>query len=394
MASKCCATKLIYRYLPPEEAGFRARWWGPDAGPHLNPRDWAGPTDFSGHPLPTANAPLIDVVNSSGNVNDSNSGAEAARYGIISGYFFLPQAGFVRDNNQNTGELGYVLLGDCCGGPLVEGPGGNDTNTVTADRGLLDPTFRKAGWHCLYSPHSDQSAFSGVDLEFSVDGENDWTDVQRIQPELPEVECIEIPSCQEIPEGWQRKPLANCCEPKFTPPVDVEVPLASTIIPVPDNEVDTAIRTGQIGTSSEFALADHNHPIRRQENPGDPVVTMGGNFVELQSLILDRGSDEESYWWRFRVRVSQVAGTGWGWVQFPTIAGFQQPVFMEVGGYMNPSVAVQDDDGAFGASPRGPFMGYPIHHWSSTNRLYGGYFRRDNDVTSLYVNTVVKYTRI
>jgi len=245
----------------------------------------------------------------------------------------------------------------------------------------------------VYSPQSDQSAFGGLDLEVSTDGGGSWSDVTVQQPELPGVECQEISVCDPIPEGWQLKPLQECCEPKYSPSGDVEPPALSTLIPIADNEVDTAIRTGLAGTTGEFSDAGHNHPIRRQENPGDLVLAAGGTFVILNPLILDRGSDEESYWWRFRVQVSQVAGNNWGWVQVPTIAGFQQPIFSEVSGYLNPSVVIQGDDGSFGATPRGPWMGYPIHHWSSTNRLYGGMFRREVDITSLYVNFVARYTR-
>jgi len=62
-------TRLIYRYEPAAEPGLRARWWGPDAGPHTNPDDWAGPADFNGFPLPVATAPDFDVVSNSSNVN-------------------------------------------------------------------------------------------------------------------------------------------------------------------------------------------------------------------------------------------------------------------------------------------------------------------------------------
>lgn len=44
-------------------------------------------------------------------------------------------------------------------------------------------------------------------------------------------------------------------------------PSAATSIPIADNETDADIRTGQLGTSDDYARADHNHPIRRQSNP-------------------------------------------------------------------------------------------------------------------------------
>lgn len=171
--------------------------------------------------------------------------------------------------------------------------------------------------------------------------------------------------------------------------------LPATTAPIPDNEVDTAIRTGQVGTSTLYARADHNHPIRRQANPGDPVITVSGGTLN-QSIILDRFSDEESYSYRFRVLVSQTAGTGWAFITIPTKAGFQQPMFSEVNGYRSQSIAPQDDDtgnsNGFGASPRGPYMGENPVHWSSTNRLYLPYFRRDNAFVT-YVGFVVTYVR-
>ena len=169
----------------------------------------------------------------------------------------------------------------------------------------------------------------------------------------------------------------------------------ATTIPIADNEVDTAIRTGQVGTSTLYARADHNHPIRRQANPGDPVVTVTGATLN-QSVILDRFSDEESYSYRFRVLVSQAAGIGWGFIAVPTKAGFQQPKFSEVNGYRSQSVAPQDDDtgngNGFGASPRGPYMGENPTHWSSTNRLYLPHYRRDNAFVT-YVGFIVTYVR-
>ena len=166
----------------------------------------------------------------------------------------------------------------------------------------------------------------------------------------------------------------------------------ATTAPIADNEADAAIRTGQVGTSALYARADHNHPIRRQANPGDPVITVSGSFELQANLILDRWSDEESFSYAFRTLVNQPAGNGWGWINVPNIAGFQRPRITGIGSYRFSSTAVQDDDGSFGASPRGPFMAKEAHHWSSTQRIYGAYFRRDNDFRA-YIEYVVEYTR-
>lgn len=179
------------------------------------------------------------------------------------------------------------------------------------------------------------------------------------------------------------------------PPVIPFIPPAANAIPIADNEADAAIRTGQVGTSTDYAREDHNHPIRRQANPGDPVITVSG-ATSTQQIILDRFSDEESYSYRFRVLVTQSAGVSWGIITIPSKAGFQQPKISEIGGYRTASNAPQDDDtgngNGFGASPRGPYMGENPSHWSSTNRLYMPHYRRDN-AFSTYVGFTVTYVR-
>jgi len=181
--------------------------------------------------------------------------------------------------------------------------------------------------------------------------------------------------------------------------IDASLPSPSNAIPVPDNELDTAIRTGSAGTSLDYARADHNHPIRRQANPGDIVLTAGGNAVITgATLIFDRWSRQEDYIYSTRTQVSQVAGNGWGWIDVPAIAGWQQPKITGIGTYRNDSQAPQTDDGTGtsldGASPRGPVMSAEVHHWSSTTRLYFAYFRRDEAITSMFVEAVVEYIRI
>jgi len=130
------------------------------------------------------------------------------------------------------------------------------------------------------------------------------------------------------------------------------------------------------------------------------TTTMGGTFVETQAtIILDTWEERDVFGnlmavtFATRTRVSQVAGNNWGWINIPTVAGFKQPQISAVGNYRNQSISPQDDDGVQGASPRGPYMGKEIFHWSSTNRLYGGHFRRDNDIGSMFVQANVRYVR-
>lgn len=194
------------------------------------------------------------------------------------------------------------------------------------------------------------------------------------------------------PDAWER-----VCKHVADTSIHQPAAMPATTIPIPDNEADAAIRTGQVGTSALYARADHNHPIRRQASPGDPVITASGTMQLQQNLILDRRSTEESYEFAFRTLALQPTGNGWGWLNIPFIAGYQRPRITGVGSYRPNTSAIQADDvignGREGASPRGPFMGGEVHHWSSTQRIYGGYFRRDNDFRA-YIEYVVEYIRL
>ena len=102
-------TKTVYRYKPVEEPGLNWRWWGAEAGPHLDPLEWSGPADFNGFPLPVVAGPDDEGISNSTNVNDNSNVGAAMRYGVIDGWVWIPAAAMVRDNNNNTGELGMVL---------------------------------------------------------------------------------------------------------------------------------------------------------------------------------------------------------------------------------------------------------------------------------------------
>lgn len=165
-----------------------------------------------------------------------------------------------------------------------------------------------------------------------------------------------------------------------------------------NESVGSWIRAGNVGTSLRYAREDHQHPIVRIPNPGDPIVTLTGTATLNAQVILDRESTEEWYAYKIRVHVTNtLAGSNWVYVTIPTIAGFQQPMITGIGNYRNSTSQLQDDDnsgaGGEGASPRGPYMGKEWHEWSSTSRLYFGYFRRDNALQSNYLEFWVKYIR-
>ena len=183
------------------------------------------------------------------------------------------------------------------------------------------------------------------------------------------------------------------------------IPVPSNLIPIADDEADAAIRTGIAGTSLDYARADHNHPIRRQGNPGDPVLTLtvsGTAGATLgQVVILDRESDEESYAYKFRALINHVAGNGWDLLNIPTIAGFQQPEIYAIGTYRSQTLTPQIDNNTpgnlsavlQGAAPVGPYMGKEAHEWSSTRRIYHGFYRREVAYSS-YTEFWVRYTRL
>lgn len=406
MAKKpCCRDRAVYRYEPAVPGMEWELWCGDDAAPHGNVSDiWNGATGAHVNGAPSFSGTHPDNTWSDNLLNPCGSGRAQTR---AKTWVQIPAGGgFLRDNNNNTGERGAVYFGQCCGTlDLIQE---TTVNTPAADRVLLDPTAVSEGWLCVIVLLADFSANGGFDLEFSADG-NTWANING-QSNDPKVECQILKGCDETPDGWSECKPDACCAPieiiggggldeaavqELIDAQDHDDPAPSTLTPLPDNEADTAIRTGQVGTSLDYARADHNHPIRRQANPGDPVLTAttSAGSAMTQAIVLDRWSDEESYTYRFRTRWTVQAGTGWNFVSIPTKAGFQQPEISAIGTYRQTSNAPQDDDGNFGASPRGPFMGSEAHHWSSTNRVYLGHFRRDNNYTK-FVEFTVKYTRL
>ena len=165
--------------------------------------------------------------------------------------------------------------------------------------------------------------------------------------------------------------------------------------PTPDQ--DGALkREGWSGDSTEASRHNHSHAIQRLANPGDPVVSVGGVGITLNAqLILDRESTEEWYAYKVRVQLTRTGTTGWHRILIPQIAGFQQRMIYAIGNYRSSSTAPQEDSaggqGGDGATPRGPYMGKEWHEWSSTGSLYGGLFRRDNDIGTEWVEFWVKY---
>lgn len=158
-------------------------------------------------------------------------------------------------------------------------------------------------------------------------------------------------------------------------------------------------RRGYRGEDTDAARCDHTHDRRRiNPTPLRPDVTFAGTGTLDANLLLREWSDDTWVAYQWRVLVSQDAGTGWGYVIIPNLAGFQRPEIDVIGTYRIGSTAVQEDgsgntnnQSTEGAGPRGPYMGQEAHHWSGTQRIYMGYFRRDNPHRT-YVEIMGRYT--
>lgn len=374
---------------------------------------YGGPAPLPGHPnVPTQTNVVADFDESGTNTG----GPDQWHYW---GWVYVAPGETV-DIRENDGAVdqGIAYFGECKG------------NGVEVTRWPYSPPYRggqfatavTAGFHFVGFAVHDTGQQSGVDVEWSPTGAGAWTNIPaaRVYTDCPTVECRSIIECEDgTLTELDGTPIVLTdldfvgCPPSLCAPVitgggdggldeaDVQalIPQPATALPIPDNEVDTAIRTGIVGTSTDYARADHNHPIRRQANPGDPVLTYTG--VGNMDLVqfLDRWSDEESYSWGVRARVRDItAGAGWSYITVPTIAGFQQPQITAIGSYRTGSTTPQDDEpggqGGDGAAPRGPYMGKEWHHWSSTRRIYQGFYRRDNAIPLVYVEFKLKYVRL
>ena len=394
----------IYRYQP-AQAGLNYRWWDATHGPHVDPAEWAGPADTNGHPLPTAAAPTASGVSTSTNINDSATAGAAMRYGIIDGWIWLPADALLRDNNQNTGELGMVFLAPCCSASLTEAPGANhDTNTVTADRGLMSPTPMPSGWSQVYNPQSDTSAFQGLDLEYSLDDGATWSEVAVMQASAPMVETQLIGVCDPVPDGWQLEVLRDCCPARFSAGIDEAAvqalidaqdhtdPQPATLVPLASNDWPNGgnARTGDVGTSPDYARADHRHPIQRLAVPAFPGVThtLSAASTVNSEAVIRSGSTEETIWYLYRVNHLHGADTGWNNFLVPTIAGYQVSMIRIDGTYRYSGQWQSDPN----ASVRAPYMGSEAHAYLGSRRVYIGPLRRDNAVRT-WTTIHVEYAR-
>ena len=169
--------------------------------------------------------------------------------------------------------------------------------------------------------------------------------------------------------------------------------LPATATPIADNEVDTSIRTGIVGTSLLYARQDHNHPIRRQVAPVAPVPVIGGTgFVLVNTFTNWTTSDEESVTFAMTLQVTQTIGNAWNFFTIPNIAGFQRAQVTPTASYRYSGNPVNDTTAPIDQQmPNAPTMAM---EWSV---YFNGtcYMNVPNrtQATAYYISFVVKYIR-
>jgi len=200
---------------------------------------------------------------------------------------------------------------------------------------------------------------------------------------VAKADCEDINKCIDFPEPYELScedlnKFSDCINDLVDTPEQIN---PSSIIPIPDNETDTAIRTGQAGSSVDYARADHNHPIRKQANPGYPVWAWTLSNGSTQSQVVNYGfwSDEEAIYFRHRFLITVNQGVGWNWVTVPSIAGFQRPQITTLTTYHQPEREMSSD----------------AAEWTNIPRIYLDDFNKDaDDDGNWYVHVVTKYIRL
>lgn len=315
--------RCIYKYSDPAEQGWNALNWDNTNGPHIDPLLWDGPADpVSGFPMPTANPPTTSSIFNGAVVNDNNSSGIglAARYSIFSAWvYFPPNTTNIRDFNANTGELGMVLLSDCCGGPLQEQEGGNHTvNTGGVDRTLMDVVPASEGWHYIYSPQSDQSAFGGITLQYSTDNAETFVNIpiSNIRSDKPFIQEQIIKGCDPIPEGWSLKKPQECCQGKWINNSVFELEVCEGPFQIHSTQTGWWNGFTPIGGTNWSQIYNDVGNVDRVEGDWVPV----GNSITSPDCITDMNLEVDAgnhyilsrrnrsyYWVDFRVLINGVA---------------------------------------------------------------------------------------
>lgn len=310
--------RLVYRL--PEADGMTVRNWlePPDSVAHdVVSNIWTGSNDADTHFQSHPNAPTA-VLNEDwvwGGPSDQTEGW---------GYIELLQPTWVKDQNQNTGERGDVHFGECCGNPRLL----QETlvNTPSADRVILDPVLLPAGIHYLYVRISDASANGGFQLQQSATETGTYANFSgRSWTEKPYVQCMAVPVCEPVPEGWSETP-PKICDPVFTPVASgglTEAEVLALIPPpvvVPNQEictgdfVDVSSRSGWLHTWTTFYTANSGTVVDGWVQVGSAEVSpncvtdmtvnvsLGNSYMQLQNA-------NGRVWYDVRLLVNGVAVT-------------------------------------------------------------------------------------
>ena len=418
VAKKCCAIVPRFVYSITGTPGFMFEsWTGADASGVGNPdfdqagfeAAWSGPV-VDGIPTHPNGAPTISGVEADERFAQQEPGQDEHRLT----YWILnedPVPIQIRDDDTRAESVQVYASCDCPASLVHEKY--QDSGAPHNSQGpfiTIPPSALVKLTVLIHDPGPD---FSGFWPRANKVGDTDLF-IPRVYQSRPVVDCRKIswqacdPYVLAPGESYKLQEL-NCLDCGGGEGLDEDAVQAlidasatphvqpATVLPIPDNEIDTAIRTGQVGTSLDYALADHNHPIRRQVHPAWPGVTTTNIAALNGEIVLDRRSTEE--WIEFEIRLDMqiLAGNNWPIVRIPTIAGFQQPIITVTNTYRNASSTYQEDDQPTnsaifdGAAPVGPYMGIEASHWSSTRGVYFP-FRRETD-QRWFLGASVKYVR-
>jgi len=408
---------LLFRLAPNDQPGIQnCEWHDTDDVVPINEsstaigRAFRRNHDFS---LPKSNSTVVSSLN----LNDTDNTSGELDIQTLETYITVPVGGIWIQYQGGSEGYWAIEIGECCG-PLAlrDELGWIDREDSLA---IVGPVFLKEGQHHLRMWNIDSGGTNSSHvIRYSTDGANfsavlpegaDFSLVKRA------VECRVIGFCDPIPEGWSEL-MPKLCDPVFQPAesgglseeevqelIDLQDHSPHPAIPQPcstnnvliaDNEADGQIRTGLAGTSDLFARCDHNHPIRRQANPGFQDYSINGPGTLVRDIEYFFWSDEEAVYHMHRLQIEAAAGNGWIWWNVPTIPGFQRPIVNTLTTYRprngNPQQAANQ---ALGNMPDGPYMGSEAAIWTNIPRIYLGPFQ--HPTTALYyVQFVTKNIRL
>ena len=399
-----CQDVPVYRLAPNDAPGVIDREWHDTApaGSVSNSTTAIGRAFRLGHDF---SLPVdTQTVNAEPDLNDTNNTANELDIQVVDTYVTVPAGGIWIQYSGGSEGYWAIEVGECCG-PLELRAELGYREAVDGGSSIVGPVFLPEGQHAFRGWNIDSGGTnSSHAAQYSVDNTTfsgtppagvEFSTVKRA------IECELIGLCDPVEDGWSLCYPTPCTpgivDPLPEPPAAASLEIATTL-PVPDNETDTAIRTGLAGSTGLVADAGHNHPIRRQVHPEWPGVAVNGNVELNAELVLDRRSTEEWVEYEIRVDTNLVAGNNWPIITVPVLAGFQQPIITVVNNYRTGTSTFQEDDqpgtsAVFnGAAPVGPYMGIEWSHWSSTRNLYGP-FRRENNYRQ-FVGFSAKYVRL